>query len=172
MGCDVKLEPRPSSHLYPIADESYEWRCGLDKRGNQVFLYAGLENAVAIVFDSNGIAVNVIEEPLIPYHPAGGPGCVEAREARDVAAIKSLENQLGFTGGTIRIRRQAIEDLIIEDWPSYFDDFLDNPSEVEPREENQQRLMESIHRWERKGCYVLSFGKDYWMEGDGTIGST
>jgi hypothetical protein len=168
----VKLEPRPSSHLYLIANESYEWRCGTDKRGYQVFLYAGIEDAVAIVFDSEGNAVDVIKEPLIPYHPAGGPGSVEAQEARDMAAIEALENELGFAGGTIRIRRQAIADLIIEDWPSYFDDFLQNPSEFEPREENQQRVMESIRRWQREGCYVLWFGKDYWMEGDGTIEST
>jgi len=168
----LKLEPRTTSHLYPIADQSYEWNCGTDARGLQVFTYFGLEELTAIFFKSDGTVAEVKKRELPPFAPSSGPGWREAKEASEAAAFDAWKREIGISSGTIRIRRQAVEDLIIEDWPEFFVEFARGDDKTERREENRQRLWDEIERWWREGCYVLWFGKDYWMEGDGTIGST
>lgn len=168
----MRLEPRPSSHLYPIADQSSEWICGTDGRGLQVFAYVWIEDIIAIYFAGDGALAEVRKTKLPAYDPSTGPGFAEAKERSESAALEAWRREIGFASGTIRIKRQAVEDLIIEDWPGCFFEFGADPAGVEPSEGHRKRLERQIERWQREGCYVLWFGKDYWMEGDGTIGST
>jgi hypothetical protein len=95
----VKLEPRPSSHLYPIADESYEWTCGTDARGLQVFLYIGLENLVGIFFASDGALAEVQKRELPEYTPSRGPGWREAKELSEQSALDAGNGKLAFLPG-------------------------------------------------------------------------
>lgn len=165
--------PTPSSRTYRIGNDGLDWICGVDRVGRQVFLYqAHDDHLTAAFFDPAGNLLEVSERKLPPYEPSAGPGWREA-EARNIEeSFAAWRAELGFQIRPIEIRTTSFGDVVIEKYPDFLSDFLDDPQGQTPDERTRAELAETVADWDRRGCYVLWLGKDYWMSGDGQIDST
>ena len=83
--------------------------------------------------------------------------------------IKDWQAELGFTWGTIRIKRffDPEYEIGIEDVPGYLQ-VLDQ----EEDEEERRELEEILTNWVAAGEYVFWWGKDYYTGADGSNSST
>ena len=163
----------PSARTYLIGNDSLDWVCGVDRRGRQVFLYhAHEDHLTAAFFDVAGDLLEVAERKLPPYAPTVGPGRREA-EARNVEEHLTLwQAELGLRICPLRVRSTKFADVVIEQYPGHLSDFLADPQREAPDETTRSELRDMVADWDRRGCYVLWLGKDYWMSGDGQVDST
>ena len=75
--------------------------------------------------------------------------------------------------GAIRVRRFSCEDVLIEDLPDEYQDFLANPLAAEWGDERSRADLASyVEAWLREKKFVMMFGKEYWMNAEGMIEAT
>jgi hypothetical protein len=172
---------RPRANLYTIAhpgDDS-EFLCGRASGGRQVFLYGTCAyplpaaELVAIFFDPEGNLIGSGRKNVPPSEPAAGPGWREAADAATRRAVAEWQAEMGFVPGAIRVRRFSCEDVLIEDLPDEYKDFLANPLATERGDERSRADLELyVEAWLREKKFVLVFGKEYWMSAEGMIEAT
>lgn len=57
--------------------------------------------------------------------------------------------------------------------PEAFDDFLRDPVAAEPNVRYRERTLLQVREWDAEGRFVLTtWGKDYWMNADGSVFAT
>src|SRR5687768_7903927 len=140
------------NRLYPIQSCAPMWLAGFAGDVRQVLaLLSGDGGSEAILFD-----------------PGGSVGGVEQRDH----GTDDWPRGLGFTPGTIRVRKFAAGSAVIRAMPSVYQDFLADPREIDRTPAEEARLRADIREWTDRGRFVLHWGDEIWMEGDGTVFAT
>lgn len=82
--------------------------------------------------------------------------------------------ELHFRPGTIHVKRFGIpgQRIGITDLTGVDAEFLDDPTLAESNDHERSERLKEIDEWLRGGMFVLWFGKDLWLNGDGKIEST
>jgi hypothetical protein len=148
------------ARLYPLkADEGY-FEAGVTRDGRQALMAAFYPMTFAIFFASDGRFLEYVERP-------------NATNAPDEAELKRWQAELGFQPRTIHVEKFVIDDvgLGIEDLPGHYEELLDDP-ESEPDEAERAQRFQEIRNWIDEGCFVLYWGNDLWLDGDGSVSSS
>lgn len=140
---------------YRIQSHEEEILCGHLADGRQVLIFGGGPTSDVFLFDRDGLKVSDEVVPL-PGEMAG-------------ATLGA-----GFEAGTIHVQNfeYAERGLAIRDLPQGFEEFLKDPTKYEPDPVWREKTQKNVLEWQRAGNYVLTFGKEYWMCGDGSVHST
>jgi hypothetical protein len=85
------------------------------------------------------------------------------------AAMEGWKEELGFQQGEVRVRRFVLPELGlgIEDRLDYFEDMLRSPEWFADDEAGQEENYRFIREWDETGCFVLHWGNDLWVDGNG-----
>ena len=154
-----------STGKYRIQGHESEFYTVLLSDGGQVLLVpvSGILFA-KLSFDCAGHLSSVNEEEVIVEATGGVPVSILSGGIA-VAARFGAITVLGFAVQSygIGIRRR----------PEELDEFLADPVASEPDEHFRQRMLRKIHDWDDQGRFVLMTpGKDYWMNADGSVFAT
>ena len=158
--------------LYPIACAPHDFLyAGTVSGERQVLIGISGHHLAGVFFDRQGNFIEVQERRLPGYNSWEH---VDHDDPRVLKVLHDWQEELGFTAATIKVRRFDVpgQGIGIEDRPEHFEAFLKDPERVEPDEVTRARDLESIRRWEREGMYVLWWGRDLWMDGNGEVEST
>jgi hypothetical protein len=161
---------------YLIGAEQGYFDAGFASGSRQVlmgFFWTGL---VALFFDMDGYLMG--EEvraipPDPPKHPRSGCFLSTPEYERSVAsAMTAWQTEIGFRPHAISVRRFEADGLAIEDQPSHYVDFVADPERYAPDAGERERLARQVHDWDRRGCFVLHWGADLWLNGLGDVESS
>ncbi|MBL8627716.1 MAG: hypothetical protein JNK64_40905 [Myxococcales bacterium] len=144
---------------YPLlAGEGY-FDAGVTRDGRQALMAAFYPATFAIFFAPDGAFIECVER-------------ANATPAPDAAALAAWQRELGFTPQPIRVQKFYVAQLGvgIEDLASHDVDFLEDP-DSEPEDEHAARFA-SIRAWVDRGCFVLYWGNDLWLDGTGHVTSS
>jgi|GEM_PF-1648077 len=164
------VNPVRKDRLYPIQHHEDYLEVGICADGRQLlkgFFHDGL---TAIFFDSAGYLLGCEVRPF--------PEEARKNTAESDAAIgRAWEvwmEEIGYQPETIHVRKFVVPELGIgiEDRPGYMEDFLKAPELDEPDEEERKWMFDLIHEWDEDGSFVLYYGNDLFMDGEGDISST
>lgn len=160
--------------MFRISSDEHDFKTGLTAVGNQVLMGILYPSLVAIMFDVEGKLDHVERRPApTPRIVSGHPQLFDAEyEAKYLGLLRDWQRVIGFTEKPITVRKFSIDGVAVFERPSHFNDFIRDPIGEEPNELERRRIQEMIARWEREGRFVLRWGKDFWMNADGTIHST
>ena len=152
------------SQTYRIQSHGQEFVTGLLSDRGQVLLVPTSESRIAqLLFDSEGFLISAEERigDLNDEHVVFGPMLGGSEPAMRPGAILVLEFSVPKYG--IGIRRH----------PESFDDFLAAPEATEPDERYRERTYRQIREWNEESRFVLTtWGKEYWMNADGSVFAT
>lgn len=97
----------------------------------------------------------------------------EEERIRDVF-FRPWFRELGFRPGTIRVRKFHDPETVvaIDDLPDFYDDFLRGTAHSCFSDEELAEFPEGIESWKERGMFILTYGNEIWMDGDGRIDST
>jgi hypothetical protein len=160
--------------LYPLGPDNGYFAAGVSADGRQILMAFFWTGLVALFFDASGAFIEEKVRPL-PLEPPRHPrsGCyfyTPEFEAAVSGALQRWQAEIGFTARLIRVRRFSCNGLRIEDRPVHYEEFLSNralwrPEELEP-------MRNEIEDWDRRGCFVLYWGNDLWLNGRGEVESS
>lgn len=157
-----------TTRLYPIKgrDEMMAFIAGRTRDGRQVLLgILDKELLIALFFNADGDFLRYDFFP-VPWDPNLHP--VEHGKVLQDAARRWMTG-LGMTPGDIRVKHFAFPEWRIGTavWPlSMFDEVASLTAAGKPLEDEFQI------EWQEQGRYVLHWGREHWMDGDGEIGAT
>ena len=137
---------------YPIQSAVPYWLAGSTRDGRQALVFLPDEGAFrALLFDRGGqfLAVDA---------PKHGP--------------EEWQRAVGFKEGPIHVRAFREGDVLIKDLPTTYSDFLQDPEEVPRSAREKTSVRADIREWTERGRFVLVWGSEFWMEGDGTVFAT
>jgi hypothetical protein len=160
--------------LYAIQYIDYEQFCaGLTSDDRQVLIGLLYPEIVAVFFDAKGEFIGVERRPLTNAREQGRPNPYDPDLHPVVMHSLSVwQMEMGFRPGTIEVRRFETYGAAIADRPWHYEEFLRNPAAFEPDEREQAAWRDEVRSWDQRGLFVLHWGKDYWMNADGSIDST
>ena len=154
---------RDEDHLYAFQDEGYYWYAGLSGEAIQVLMLTlDWSGMTVLLFDMEGNLLDVSRRRL------GGHKDLPSEEANDVwlQGVKAWQQELGFQPGTIRVRKFALEEGEILDFPAYFCDPDYSPSE-------RSRMIEVLQTvWLPDGQFEWTEGNSPWVNKRGEIVAT
>jgi hypothetical protein len=151
----------PVRELYTLRHDQGYFETGTTADGCRVLLSYWM----AVFFDKEGTYVRCQAPPL--------PGDTED-EAAVEAALRAWKREIGFRARPIRIRKFCVPEhgIGIEDWPDDFEDFVKAPELYEPDPEERENTFASVREWNESGSFVLYWGNDLWLDGEGTVTSS
>ena len=169
------------AQLYPIRPDQGYFSAGMTGDGRQVLMGLHCPDLVAIFFDTPGALLGhearqleflQRSRVLVDGEPIEGlVGVYDIHDERIPPRLAAWQVEMGFKPATIRVNRFAIPGLGIgiEDYPDHFGDILDDP---EASDEEKADVRESMRLWDADGQFVLLWGNDYWLAGDGEVVSS
>jgi hypothetical protein len=126
---------------------------------------------VAAFFDDRGDFLGIQEQSLtVEVERAGSGGIFDRAFAAQLAPeLYAWEKQLEYLPMVIHLREFFLENLRIGvvSPRSYWNPALQNPEKYPQLD--REYVEEVIERWERTGQFVLWWGNDYYVDGDGRI---
>lgn len=141
-----------AGRLYPIRSTKPYWLAGPTRDGRQALVALLDQSAfIAVLFGADGGVVTAEE------HGRG---------------LDEWLRRTGFEPGTIHVRAFAHGPFLIKDMPQEYRDFLQDPDEVPRTAREKASLQADIEEWRKWGRFILIWGDEFWMEGDGTIFAT
>lgn len=177
-----ELKERDASHLYSIqSEESYGFWTGRTKDHTQVLMGLACPYLIAFVFDLEGNIIGGHRKRLDFLQPSGVivdgeplRGLVQTfniYDERIPVRVEEWQQQMGFQDQLIRVKRFADPEMGISigDYPEHFAEILSDP---EASKEEKDSVLESLSEWEAAGQFVLLWGDDYWLNGDGEVTSS
>jgi hypothetical protein len=163
----------PAPDVYTIQPIEHDYFfAGAAPDGRKALLGLLGDKMIAVFFDRDGNFVDH-EQRDLPFELPQNPFAPEVHE-RQVRALRSWQSELGFQPGAIKVRRFEVPDVgvAINQRPESYQEFLDDPEEAEPDEEERESFMKEVQTWDDEGMFILQWGKEYWMSRDGSIHST
>jgi hypothetical protein len=174
-------QERDASHLYPIQSEpSYFFFAGTTPHG-QVLMGLACPYLVAYYFDSEGNLTGGDRRCLDFLRPsgvyAGGEPIPEQVQTYNVyddripILLQEWQREMGFREQSIRVKRFADSEfgIGIRDYPEHFSEVMSDPETTEEEKANE---LECESQWEADGQFVLWWGNDYWLNGEGEVTSS
>jgi hypothetical protein len=161
---------------YTIQDNGYRYRTG---RAGDRQLLAGILHGriVGVWFDARGCFERVeVIDPSVPIH-AGSRTKREYEEEALLACLREeLEGwleQVGFQPRSIVVNSFFVNGLPVGiiDMPNHYKRFLANPAWIEDTEEREE-WKRDIQEWMERHNYILRWGDDLWMNGEGQVIAT
>jgi hypothetical protein len=155
--------------LYRIAyEEGSGLMVGTVADGRQVIFGDFMSAAFAIFFGPDG---GMLECRIANHNP---PRTWEEFSAGPSEVMLRWQPELDFRAGPIEVRKFWVDEIGvgIEDYPSHYQDVIDKLARKEPLDELEAEFVKEIPSWNERGRYVLYWGNDWWMNGDGTCEST
>lgn len=143
---------------YLIQNFEHDFYTGFIGDGRQVLMGPLYPELVLIEFDAFGDFVGV--QTRLETQRQSQVEDQNAWEHRydayyeTLAQVETWQTELGYRPGTIRVHRFFLADrgLGIRDLPDHYQELLPY--------------------WREKGCFVLWWGRDFWMDADGDVAST
>ncbi len=157
---DTDDEDDEPERLYPLkAGEGY-FDVGVTRDGRLAMMAAFYPATFAIFFAADGTCDEYVGRPNETHAP-------------NKEALLAWQTELGFTPQTIRVKRFQFSGhgLGIDDLTGYDDDFLDDPDSEADADERAARFA-SIRVWIDSGSFVLYWGNDLWLDGNGHVTSS
>ena len=153
-----------SVRRYRIKSHDNEFLSGVMSDGTQILLVPTSATRVAYIqFESAGNmisseefegAINVTVDTIIVTH---GRSRFEARKTTIAVATFCV----------------AAVGLGIRPRPDSFEEFLRDPVATEPDIRYRERTAKQVREWDENNRFVLdTWGKEYWMDGDGSVFAT
>jgi hypothetical protein len=177
-----ELVERASGHQYLIqSHESYFFWAGRTKDRTQVLMGLACPYLVGFFFDLGGNLIGVQKRHLEFLQPSGVfvdgepiQGQVKIYDIYDEEIpirLDEWQQEIGFQEQIISVKRFADPaiGIGIRDYPEHFAEVLSDP---EASEEEKEGVLESLPEWEADGQFVLWWGNDYWLNGDGEVTSS
>jgi hypothetical protein len=171
-----------AERLYRLQSaESYGFLAGTTSDGDQIIIGKDLCSIVAIRFDARGKLKSFEERPFdrsgnrVPALIEEVPFVLEPGAAvRITRILDDWKRELGILEGTISVEEFSIPNhsIGIEELPSHHVDFLEDPESDEWTDEDRERLPRAITEWRAKGNFIFFWNEDYWMNPDGSVGSS
>jgi hypothetical protein len=142
----------PKHRLYPIKSAEPYWLAGFTRDGRQaLILQLGRGTSFrAILFDPRGAFLAVDQ---------GGN-------------LDEWLREVGFEPGTIRVRKFEQGGVLIRDMAAQYVGFLKDPDEWADTPASKARITAWIQEWRDRGRFVLVWGDEMWVDGDGTVIAT
>ncbi|MBH24901.1 MAG: hypothetical protein CMH57_10690 [Myxococcales bacterium] len=161
---DVRAIP---DRLYPLAAGQGNFDAGGTADGRQVLMAAFWQSTFALFFDGEGRLTEVATHRPMEGRAEGQPEYGPSR-----LALETWQRELGWSPRLIRVKMFSLSEpnVGIADLPSHYESFLEDPDAETPEE--QRYMAESIKRWVEGGDFVLYWGNDLFMSGEGQITST
>ena len=160
--------------FYTLRHDQGYFQAGVTADGRQVLM----DDLLAVFFDADGNLLGYEFRPQ-PFEPERDPRSGNPLPtAEDRAAVKTLmeawQREIGFYPQPIRVRRFSVPEngIGIDDRPDHFEEFLKAPELEEPDEDERREMFESIREWDECGNFVLYWGNDLWLDGDGVVESS
>jgi hypothetical protein len=156
-----------TERLYPLACHEGYFDAGVTADGRQALMAAFYPRTFAFFFDAEGRLLEYASQPTPQERSEKQPSYGPSR-----LSLERWQSELGFQPKNILVRRfsNADQGVGIEDLPSHFVDFLEDPEKE--TEEERQHTSESIQRWIEEGEFVLYWGNDLWLNKDGHVTSS
>jgi hypothetical protein len=156
--------PESNSVTYRIQTHDPEFLTGLLSDGHQVLTVPISDSSfVRILFDASGFLVSAEEQ-------SG-----DMKYQLDVAPIPGALTDLMMSSAPIEVHSFTIPryGIAIKPHPEIFDEFLADPEVAEPDKRYRERTRQQIREWNRENRFVLmTWGKQYWMNADGSVFAT
>jgi hypothetical protein len=122
------------------------------------------------MFDGGGTLQKVIrrDQPSYLLHPTDFLRCYRVDED---SLFEYLKREFGFQLANIQVREFRVpdEDFAVYRLPESYQDFLKDPRNPLFDNEDRQVLPDRIKHWTEEGSFVLVWGNDYWVSGEGEI---
>ena len=158
---------RPDTYLYKIDPIERLLVSGVSEDNVQILAGLAFPNIIRIEFDLAGNLMGAIKTCIADQkHDTSWSDFVENEY---LPVIDAFLKDNGFQRQPISIKKFAIpeEEICIEDLPRTFRDILANPNCYDDSDVVDARNIASI--WSQTGKFVLNWGCEYWVDGDGTI---
>jgi hypothetical protein len=156
-----------STRLYTVRSYGDYFHCGSVTGARQVIIGAFQDSVVAVLFDQDGNLIDVLERPIKIAQTASSKSAVSG-----VRILDDWCAELGFSPGPIDVRAFDREGVRITDRPWHYEMFLRDPTGDEPNENLRLIMFGEIADWDQHRRFVLKWGKDYWMNADGSVHSS
>lgn len=157
----------PAERVFTLAGGEGYFDAGTTSDGRQALMGAFWEQTFALFFDTDGRLLEYATRPLLPGRPSGQPDHGPSR-----SAIEAWQAELGFEPADIRVKRFSCRaaGVGIEDLPSHLEEFLEDPDGF--NDEDRVNYPIEIQKWIENGDFVLYWGNDLWLDGNGHVTST
>jgi hypothetical protein len=149
------------------------WNCGTTADGRQVMIYPVIDHVEALFFSAGGRFLQAETRDAVRHQPRSGPAWQAAQELK-LAVSECFDRwlrELRFAQATITVEPTDDCPLKFAEWPEPYLQFLNN-RESEPDDETRRAMQEFCEEWKREENFVMWFGDEFWMSGDGNIDST
>jgi len=150
---------------YRIKGHSPEFDTGTVSDGCQALLIQITENTTAFVqFEKSGA--------LMSFQEIDNS---RVQRTNDAILVIGDGQSIRVVPNPIEVLEFHIEKLGIEilAQPESFDEFMANPEKVEPEARYRERTYQQVTEWKTEGRFILAtWGKDYWMDRDGSVFAT
>lgn len=170
-------EERPDRRYTLQPGQGY-FDCGVAADGRQVVMSFFWDGLTALIFSPEGEFLRTEVRPL-PQQPeahpkTGRPLRSPGFEAAVDTALQEWTAELGLETQPVRVARFELPELGlgIEDRPGHFEEFLEAPELYEPDAEERAHIESEIRDWDRAGNFVLYWGNDLWLDGQGNVTSS
>jgi hypothetical protein len=171
------LPTMPTHRLYVLNNDGIDFSTGNSSAGEQLLIgvYLGYRNECirAFFFDKDGVFRRLEKRPLT-LERGIGIASLGNRQIRSqiITMVRAWKEELGFFPGAVYVRRFDVDRVGITDRPEDHQAFLDGENAGVTTDEERMEMLASIKRWEEAKRFVFWWGKDYWMNSDGTVEST
>ena len=156
---------------YPSDEGEADFYTGRLADGRQALLGIYLPELVLVLFSGDGTYLEYQTRPL-----ADGPksGLITDEDRAEFTARRvAWQRELGWQEGPIQVRRFMLpyHRIYLTDYPAWAAILEYDPyfySNAEEREEMRRQKQE----WEKEGCFVFWWGRDYHLSKEGEVLST
>jgi hypothetical protein len=156
--------------LYPLRSHpTYGFYTGKLPSGQQLIVGCFYNAILAIFFDAEGQFLRshrqqVIASTRVPldFTPE------EAQQFQE--ALARYRHQMQFQETPIEVRAFFVEGVGIDELPSHYQDFLEDPTIFPPSDHEDVRR--DIERWIARGDFVFYWGNDYYCNRHGKVVSS
>ncbi len=146
--------------LHRIAPHATDYLTGISTDGRRVLMGALAPDFIVVLFDASGRFLQLREERL----QADTAAKAGERFAREFGLAEAPIDILPF--------QIAAGDVGVAALPEYFAEFLRDPEGTEPLGEIRRRMHDEVEQWLRAERCVLRWGKEYWLNADGSVYAT
>jgi hypothetical protein len=139
--------------------------------GRQALLGVYLPKLVLVLFDAAGNYLEYQTRPLADG-PKSGP-VTDVDRAEFVTRRQRWQRELGWQEQPIQVRRFALPEqrIYLADYPEWATLLLYDPYSY-PTPQERAELRRQMEEWDREGCFVFWWSRDYHMNKDGEVLST
>ncbi len=161
--------------------EEYGFFAGKTREGGQLLLGKDLCSIVAIRFDARGKLISFEDRFFdrqgnpIPEMSEERPFILEPGAGERVEKLMDeWKREQGFREKTIAVEEFSLpgRSIGVEELASHHVDFLEDPESDEWTDEDRVEIPREIAAWRKRGSFVLYWNEDYYMDRDGSVGSS